>query len=44
MNPGGNHALGKGHGVAAFTLLKSKSEWDEGRVPSSLEAAQQDIQ
>ena len=27
-----------------FPLLKSKTEWDEGTVPSSLEPAQQDIQ
>ena len=28
----------------AFPLLKSKAEWDEGAVPSSLEPAQQDIE
>ena len=28
----------------AFPLLKSKAEWDEGTVPSSLEPAQQDVQ
>jgi len=27
----------------AFPLLKSKAEWDEGALPSSLEPAQQDI-
>ena len=28
----------------AFPLLKSKAEWDDGAVPSSLKPAQQDIQ